>query len=59
MTDANFVEEQMLAMIQGNRILQEKLDKEAENLANVLESGMYAQSKLKIVLDQDLDQAVN
>ncbi|WP_338057173.1 DUF2989 domain-containing protein [Shewanella piezotolerans] len=59
MTDANFVEEQMLAMLQGNKILQEKLDKEAENLANVLESGMYAQSKLKIVLEQDLDQAVN
>ncbi|QQX82534.1 DUF2989 domain-containing protein [Shewanella sp. KX20019] len=56
-TQSNFVEKQMLAMLQGNRLLQDKLDKEAEDLADVLKSGNYAQSKLKIVLEQDLSHA--
>jgi hypothetical protein len=55
-TQANFAEKQMLAMLQGNKLLQQKLDKEAEDLASVLKSGKYAESKLKIVLEQDLSQ---
>ncbi|MCL1052228.1 DUF2989 domain-containing protein [Shewanella abyssi] len=56
-TQSNFAEKQMLAMLQGNRLLQEKLDEEAEDLADVLRSGKYAESKLKIVLEQDLSFA--
>jgi hypothetical protein len=56
LTQSNFSEKQMLAMLQGNRLLQDKLDKEAKDLANVLKSGKYAESKLRIVLEQDINQ---
>jgi hypothetical protein len=55
-TQANFAEKEMLAMLQGNRLLQDKLDKEAKDLADVLKSGKYAESKLRIVLEQDINQ---
>ncbi|MCG9731024.1 DUF2989 domain-containing protein [Shewanella sp. Isolate13] len=53
-TKAKFSSEQMLALIKGEKALQRQLDRDAENLADQLMSGKYQQSKLKILLDEDL-----
>lgn len=53
-TKANFSSEQMLAIIKGEKALQRKLDRDAANLADQLISGKYQQSKLKVLLDEDL-----
>nr|WP_299805330.1 DUF2989 domain-containing protein [uncultured Shewanella sp.] len=57
MTEAKFSQEQMLALIKGNKNLQRKLDRDAVVLADQLEAGKYQQSKLKILLDKDLTKS--
>ncbi|ABZ76636.1 conserved hypothetical protein [Shewanella halifaxensis HAW-EB4] len=56
-THANFTEVQMLALIKGNKILQRRLDKDALELAEQLQSGEYQKSKLKTLLDKDIREA--
>ncbi|MGS0680609.1 DUF2989 domain-containing protein [Shewanella sp. 125m-7] len=53
MTHANFTEDQMLALIKGNKDLQQKLDSDASELAEQLQAGKYQKSKLKQLLDKD------
>jgi hypothetical protein len=43
--------DQMLAMIGGNMVLARQLDREAETLADALDSGNYANSKIRIKLE--------
>ncbi|MGS0827831.1 DUF2989 domain-containing protein [Shewanella sp. 0m-8] len=57
LTEANFSEEQMLALLKGDKRLQRKLDKYALILADQLQSGSYQKSKLKKLLDKDMNEA--
>ncbi|WP_028769004.1 DUF2989 domain-containing protein [Shewanella fidelis] len=57
MTDAKYTESQMLALVKGNRKLQQKLDKDANELASLLAAGNYQQSKLKMLLDKETNLA--
>ncbi|MCL1144439.1 DUF2989 domain-containing protein [Shewanella marinintestina] len=52
LTQAKYSEKQMLALINGNKDLQIKLDQDATELALQLKSGNYQQSKLKMLLEQ-------
>ncbi|WOT06826.1 DUF2989 domain-containing protein [Shewanella youngdeokensis] len=59
MTQAKFAENQMLALLKGDKAQQQKLDKKAKVLADELRSGKYLESQLRIVLEQDLKQRKN
>lgn len=58
LTKANYSKEQMLALIKGDKGLQQRLDRDAEKLADQLKSGKYQQSKLKILLDKELNKSL-
>ncbi|MCL1137280.1 DUF2989 domain-containing protein [Shewanella pneumatophori] len=57
MTDAKYTQSHMLALLKGNKALQLDLDKDANELAQLLVSGNYQQSKLKMLLDKETNHA--